>query len=97
MIPFEGVILTIVDAILDGLRIMKLNDVLEVAKVGEWFRPTWYDGSGMAFTVKGDYLCSVPTSRGAQVAVICTEALKSDWVIISPETVIAESEKWKNG
>lgn len=76
---------------------MKLNDVLEIAKPEDWFRPTWYEGSGMAFTVKGDYLCSVPTARGAQVAVMCTEALKSDWVIVAPELVIAESEKWKRG
>lgn len=73
---------------------MKLHEILEQAKPCDWFRPTWYGGSGMAFNVNNNMLCIVPTARGAQPATVGVDALKSDWVFVSPDIVIAEIEKW---
>lgn len=73
---------------------MKLHEILEQEKPGDWFRPTWYDGSGMAFNINNNMLCIVPTARGAQPAILNIEALKSDWVFVSPDVVIAECQKW---
>lgn len=74
---------------------MKIHEVLEKAKQGDWFRPTWYVGSGMAYTDKDGVLAVVPTMKGAHpVASTSVESLKSDWVFVSPDVVIAEREKW---
>lgn len=74
---------------------MKIHEVLEKAKQGDWFRPTWYEGSGVAFAKKDGVLAVVPTTKGAQPATsMSIDALKSDWVFVSPDVVIAEREKW---
>lgn len=73
---------------------MKLHEILEQAKPGDWFRPSWYDGSGMAYANMGGMLAIVPSLHGAEITNVSVDALKSDWVFVLPDVVIAERQKW---
>jgi len=73
---------------------MKIHEILEQARLGDWFRPVRMAGAGSAYTIHNDLLCSVPSKRGATPSYVYADELKGEWEFVTPDAVLLECEKW---
>lgn len=55
---------------------------------GQWFRPTQWAKSGMAFCIADGQIKQVPTARGAiPAAMLSIKTMLGKWEIIAPDIV----------
>lgn len=72
---------------------MKIHEALETLPDGMWCRPVDMRGTGGAYVVLGNVLCSVPGRKGAQIDYApYVDQMVSEWEIVSPDVVLGESK-----